>query len=121
MYCDFCGKQLSTNVKYCRHCGRLLIGRLEDTRPLPVIDDAFLSRTKQQVASLPWSALVPLRKTPLDKGRLWRKAYELASVTTIIAMLYVLMTFATIQQYQILTSILGVILAAHAWRRSRYK
>lgn len=120
MYCDFCGRQLSTNVKYCRHCGRMLTGRLEDTRPLPVINDALLGSAKRQAMSLAWSNLLPaMGKTPLAKVRLGRKLYELSAIATLAGLVYVLTAFKNIQQYQILTAVLGVFWAAYSWYKSK--
>lgn len=122
MYCDFCGKQLSTNVKYCRHCGRRLIDRLEDTRPLPVIQDSMVTMNgiKRQAASLfPWSNLPLSRKFSFNKMHAQKVVYGIVSFAIVVVMIYIIMTFKTIKEYQILTAIGATLLAIYTWRKSR--
>lgn len=122
MYCDFCGKVLSTNVKYCRHCGRRLRDKLEDTRPLPVIDESILSlsRIKRQVPSaLPWSKSLLPRMTSITKAQMLRIMYGLVSFTTIVLLIYILMTFKKIEEYQILTAISASLLTIYTWQKSK--
>ena len=122
MYCDFCGKALSANAKYCRHCGRRLRDRLEDTRPLPVIDESIpnLSSIKRQVvSSLQWSNLPLPRMASINKTQMLKIMYGIFSFTTIAVLIYVLMTFKTVEEYQILTAISASLLTIYTWRKSR--
>ncbi|WP_371362563.1 hypothetical protein SRRS_36970 [Sporomusa rhizae] len=124
MYCDYCGKNLSTNVKYCRHCGRMLRDRLADTAPLPVITESMLnlSNIKRQAAnSLPWSNLSLRRKIPFtyNKAQIYKKAYGLSSFAVVIAFVYVIMSFKTIYEYQILTTLWASLLTIYSWWKSQ--
>lgn len=118
MYCDFCGKKLYSNVNYCRHCGQLLKDNLEDTQPLPVIDDTILKMAKQKaVLPLPWPNCLTKKQTWIDKFQFWKKIYALISLILFLALLYILATFKTIKEYQILTVILGGLIVIYTWRR----
>lgn len=101
MFCDFCGKKLANHSKYCRHCGGQQSDQWEDTQPLPIIDAATLSNTKQLI----------LEKRTLRSGFKIRKMiYILVSLATIVVLIYILATFKTIKEYQILTVIIGGML-----------
>lgn len=122
MYCDFCGKTLATNVKYCRHCGRRLKDRLEDTRPLPVINETMLTinNSKRQAASsFFWSNLPLQRMTTINKVQMQKIVYGVLSFTIMVILVYILMTFKTIEEYQILTAFWATILTLYTWRKSR--
>lgn len=122
MYCDFCGKTLSTNVKYCRHCGRRLKDRLEDTRPLPVVDETMLtlnSIKRQAANSLSWSNLALQRKIPFNKVQMQKVVYGIISFAIIVVLVYIIMTFKTLEEYQILTALWATMLTVYTWRKSR--
>jgi len=120
MYCDFCGKQLASNVKYCRHCGRMLRNSLDDTMPVPVISEGMLTSRCQESSPILWSNLLP-KKKKIDRTQLLRKMYGVVSLATFVTMLYVLATFETIKQYQILTIIVGSLLAIYTWRKGKIR
>ncbi len=116
MYCDFCGKKLYYNVNYCRHCGQLLKGRSEDTNPLPVIDDTKLNLTKRPASiSSPWANFISKLKTAISNSQLWRRLYGLVSLTVLVSLIYILSTFKTIGQYQILTVTWGSLVVIYTW------
>jgi hypothetical protein len=116
MYCDFCGKNLPYNVKYCRHCGRHLKDRSGDTRPIPVIDETILCSMKQQTtAKTPWYKFNSSPKALHYRPKVWRIVVRLYSFAIITALVYILTTFKTIQEYQILTGIWGSLLAIYIW------
>lgn len=124
MYCDYCGKTLSTNVKYCRHCGRLLRDRLEDTAPLPVVTESMLNLStikRQAASSLPWSNLSLRRKIPFtyNKAQIYKKLYGISSFALVIALVYVIMSFKSIYEYQILTTIWASLLTIYTWWKSQ--
>ncbi|MEL7633798.1 hypothetical protein [Sporomusa sphaeroides] len=122
MYCDFCGKNLAGYVKYCRHCGRRLKDRLEDTRPLPVVDERMLTlnTVKRQAAhSLSWSNLALQRRFPFNKGQMQKLIYGIISFAIIVVLVYIIMTFKTLEEYQILTALWATVLTVYTWRKSR--
>ncbi len=118
MYCDFCGKRLSYNAKYCRHCGRQLKDPLGDTLPLPVINDAMLYSPKQQTVNVvPWYKSIIPRKPFKKRSKVWQILYDLFSIAVFAALLYVFVTFKTIKEYQTLTALWSVGLAVFIWWR----
>lgn len=122
MYCDFCGKILVTNVKYCRHCGRRLRDRLEDTRPLPVITDTMLSMAsskRQTATAFSWPNLPLLRRPSFNKEQLGKKLQATVSFAVIVVLLYVMLTFKTVEEYQILTAIGVGLLTVYTWRKNK--
>ncbi|TWH46832.1 hypothetical protein Salpa_2854 [Sporomusa sp. KB1] len=112
MYCDFCGKRLAGNVKYCRHCGRMLRSSLDDTMPVPVINEGMLISRRQEASP---------KKNMVDRTEVWRKMYGPVALATIAIMLYILATFETIKQYQLLTTIIGCLLAIYTWRKGKIR
>ncbi|MBP2662723.1 MAG: hypothetical protein H6Q71_671 [Firmicutes bacterium] len=120
MYCDFCGKQLASNVKYCRHCGRMQRNSLDDTMPVPVIGQGMLSR-RQEAGPIQWSKLLLPKKTMVNKTDIWRKMYGIVALGTIVVMLYILATFETIKQYQLLTTIIGCLVVIYTWRKGKVR
>lgn len=116
MYCDLCGRKLSYNAKYCRYCGRQLKDPLSDTLPLPVIDEAMLLSVRQQVpVFVPWYKNIFPRKTFKNRSKAWQILYDLFSLAGLIAFLYILLTFKTVKEYQILTVVWGSLLAFFIW------
>lgn len=116
MFCDFCGKKLADDSKYCRRCGGQQNGQFEDTQPLTIIDEAALSSTKQQVfRSVPWHNSIFKKQPSQDRSRVWRIMYSLISLLTLGALIYILITFKTIREYQILTGILGSLFIVYSW------
>lgn len=119
MYCDFCGKQLAGNVKYCRYCGRMLRDRLDDTMPVPAINEEMLTSRGLGTSPPALSKLPPPKNTLIDRTQIWRIMYGVVSLATIVGMLYILATFETLKQYQILTTIIGSLLAIYTWRKGK--
>ena len=116
MYCDFCGNKLPYNVRYCRTCGRQLKDHSGDTQPIPVIDETILCSTKGQVlGSTPWYKLSFKKKSPTNRSKVYRVMYYLASVAIIAGLIYILMIFKTVKEYQILTAIVGGLWAIYIW------
>jgi hypothetical protein len=116
MYCDFCGKRLSYGAKYCRFCGRQLKDPLGDTLPLPVIDDVMLHSIKQEkLGFVPWHRRLLPKKPSTNRSKVWRILYDLFSLAAFAALLYILVTFKTIKEYQILTGIWGGLVAVYIW------
>lgn len=112
MYCDFCGRQLASNVEYCRHCGRMLRSSLDDTMPVPVINEGMLTSRCQEAGP---------KKNMVDRTGVWKKIYGAAALATIVTMLYILATFETIKQYQLLTTIIGSLLLIYTWRKGNIR
>lgn len=122
MFCDFCGKKLSYNIKYCRYCGQQLKSSLDDTQPLPVIDKAMLYsavRPPTTFTSPPswYRSMIP-QKPFTKRSRLGRIVYDLFSIVVTITLLYILATFKTVREYQGLTGLWGGILLIYIlWKR----
>jgi predicted amidophosphoribosyltransferase len=116
MFCDFCGKKLSNDSKYCRRCGRQQSDQMEDTQPIPIIDEVTFSRTNRQAfGSGSWHNLISQKKTSNDRSKVWRIMYSLVSLAMLAILIYILTTFKTIREYQILTGILGGLLVLYIW------
>ncbi|HEY3423214.1 MAG TPA: zinc-ribbon domain-containing protein [Negativicutes bacterium] len=116
MFCDFCGKKLFYDSKYCRRCGRQQSYQLEDTQPLPIIDEITFSSTKRQAfRSEPCGDLILKKKTSNGRSKVWRIMYSLVSLATLGVLIYILTTFKTIREYQILTGIAGSLLVVYIW------
>lgn len=114
MYCDFCGNKLPYNVRYCSKCGRQLKDHSGDTQPIPIMDEAIIGSTKRQaLGSVPWYNLIFKKKTPTNRSKAWSVMYYLASVAIIIGLIYILTTFKTVKEYQMLTSVMGGLLALY--------
>lgn len=118
MYCDFCGKNLSYNVKYCRYCGRHLKDGSGDTQPLPVIDEFILNHIKRQgIAKVPWYKSIFTKKTPMQSFKIRKIIHCLFSVVILVALVYIVATFKTIKEYQILIGVVGGLFATYIWWR----
>jgi predicted amidophosphoribosyltransferase len=119
MFCDFCGNKLANDAKYCRRCGGQQRDKLGDTQPLPVIDEATLSRTKLQTFySEPGKNSNFKQKTSQERSKIGRIMYNLLCLAIFVLVIYILMTFKTIREYQILTGILGSLLVVYIrWKR----
>ena len=119
MYCDFCGNQLPYNVRYCSKCGRQLKNNSGDTQPIPIIDETMLSKKyRQAVGSTPWYKLILKKKTPTNRSKTWSVLYYLTSVAIIAGLIYILATFKTVKEYQMLTSVIGGLWALYIlWKR----
>jgi uncharacterized membrane protein YvbJ len=114
MFCDFCGNKLANDAKYCRRCGGQQRDKLGDTQPLPIIDEATLSRTKLQTFRPEQWQNLNFKKSPSqDRSKMWRIMYNLFCLVTIVGVIYILMTFKTIREYQILTGIVGGLLVVY--------
>ena len=119
MYCDFCGNKLPYHVRYCSKCGRQLQDHSGDTQPIPIIDETILSSTNRQIlGSLPWYRGIFKKKIPNNRSKGWSVLYYLVSVAIIAGLIYVLVTFKTVKEYQMLTSVLGGLWALYIlWKR----
>ena len=84
--------------------------------PLPVITEAIINSNKQQAKhKLPWYHSFFKNRIKVNKPLLWRNIYGLASITTVAALIYILTTFKTLKEYQILTAIVGVLFTGYVW------
>jgi len=120
MYCDFCGNKLPYNVRYCSKCGRQRRDQTGDTQPIPTIDETMLASTnnRQALVAAPWYKVIFKKKTPTNGSKVWGVMYYLASVAIIAAVIYTLATFKTVKEYQMLTSVVGSLLALYIlWKR----
>lgn len=118
MYCDFCGKNLSYNMKYCRYCGRNLKDGSGDTQPLPVIDEMMLNNIKRQaIATVPWHKRIFKKITPMQRFKMWKIIHLLFSLVILVVLIYILVTFKTIKEYQILIGVCGSLFAIYIWWR----
>jgi len=118
MYCDFCGKNLSYNVKYCRYCGRHLKDGSGDTQPLPVIDEVMLTNIKRQaITTVPWHKAIFNKKTPMQRFKMWKIITFLFSLVILVALIYIVATFKTVKEYQILIGIVWGLFAIYIWWR----
>lgn len=117
-YCDFCGKQLYTSAKYCRYCGRLLPDKINDTQPLPIINDTILinNQTRKYFSCSDNFWLRQIRKLKLKKYALFS---YLAALITTVGLIYVLATFKTVDEYQLLTGAVGILLILYFWRSAQ--
>ncbi len=117
MYCDFCGKRLSYNVKYCRRCGHQIKDSLDNTQPLPIIDQAMLYSVKQQTNAfvVPWYKTIFPKKPLRNRSKVWRTLYDLFSLAAFAGLVYILVTLKTIKEYQIFTGLWGGLLASYIW------
>ena len=118
MYCDFCGNKLPYHVRYCSKCGRQLKDNSGDTQPIPMIDETILSNGKRQaLSSGPWYKLIFKKKTPIFRTKTYRATYFLALVAIIVGLIYILTLFKTVKEYQMLTSVMGGLMAIYIWRK----
>ena len=104
MYCDFCGRNLSYNVKYCRYCGRHLKDGFGDTQPLPAIDEVLLKDIEKKM-------------TPIKGAVMWKVVHCFFSLVTLGMAIYIVMTFKTVKEYQILIGGIGSLAATYIWWR----
>lgn len=116
MYCDFCGKKLSCYAKYCRYCGHQLKDSLGDTQPLPIVSPAMLQSVKRQALDItPWYKSIFPKKPLRNRSKVWRILYDIFSLAAFVALLYILTTFQTIEEYQGLTGLWAGLLAIYIW------
>lgn len=116
MFCDFCGKKLANDSKYCRRCGAQQSAQFEDTQPLPIIDEAALGSTKRQAfRSVPWQQSLFKKNSSPNRSPVWRIMYSLVAVATLVVLVYIFTTFKTIREYQILTGIVGGLFVVYNW------
>ncbi|GMA99810.1 zinc ribbon domain-containing protein [Pelosinus sp. IPA-1] len=116
MYCDSCGKKLSYNAKYCRHCGSRQKDPLDDTQPLPIINELkIFDVTQQRKRFEPWYKAILPKKPHTNRSKVWQILYDLFYIAICIALLYVLATFKTIKEYQSLTGLWSGLLMVYLW------
>ncbi len=116
MFCDFCGKKLANDSKYCRRCGGQQSDQFEDTQPLPIIDEATLNNAQRQAfRSVPEHHSIFEKKSSQDRSKVWRIIYSLVSLSTLVGLIYILVTFKTMRDYQILTGIVGGLFVIYSW------
>lgn len=116
IYCDSCGRRVSTEAKYCRYCGRQLRVVFEDTQPLPIINDTLMlaSAEKKGYLSSCYSSLSKqTRKFRVKKHAIISYFVSLAIIAGLI---YVLINFKTVDEYRYLTGSLGLLLALYFYR-----
>ncbi|WP_222427990.1 hypothetical protein [Sporomusa sp. KB1] len=85
---------------------------MDDTMPVPVINEGMLISRRQEASP---------KKNMVDRTEVWRKMYGPVALATIAIMLYILATFETIKQYQLLTTIIGCLLAIYTWRKGKIR
>jgi hypothetical protein len=90
----------------------MLRSSLDDTMPVPVINEGMLISRRQEASP---------KKNMVDRTEVWRKMYGPVALATIAIMLYILATFETIKQYQLLTTIIGCLLAIYTWRKGKIR
>ncbi|VBB06782.1 Hypothetical protein LUCI_2018 [Lucifera butyrica] len=116
MYCSYCGRKIIYNGVYCRYCGNRVRDRMEDTQPLPAVRDSFSGEPGpgKGLFSLnkPLAARQPMR-------HLSHSLYLLVSVVLLLTITYVLVEFKTVQQYRILTAIVGSLTVLALWWKSK--
>ncbi|NLP42737.1 MAG: hypothetical protein GX348_11260 [Veillonellaceae bacterium] len=91
---------------------------MNDTQPLPVINDTVLVTAKNH------------KRTPNFNHNIWSRQIQklrvkryailsyLASFITTVGLIYVLVTFKTVDEYQLLTAASGFLLVVYFWRNA---
>ena len=117
MYCDHCGSKLSYNAKYCRRCGQKLNDTLEDTQPLPAVNDTMLFGMNREYhsAAAPWYKSILPKKPVANRSRVGRIIYDLYFFIVLVGLLYIFTTFKTVSEYQVLTGFWGGFLLFCIW------
>lgn len=119
MYCDFCGRNLFYKGKYCRYCGRQVQEYFSDTQPLPMMAEVLSRYPKgQDNASLPWYKLKFKTTATEQQKKWWRIAQRVLAIVIMVLLVYVVVTFKTIKEYQILMGVLGSGLVSYLWWKS---
>lgn len=111
MYCSFCGEKNSSRAIYCRCCGRRLSNPLEDTQPLPLVDDTLV----KQELSADSGILAPRR----GKTKFKKLICRLTALLLLSGLIYVAMTFTTVREYRTLTWVYGGITVLYFWWKAR--
>lgn len=114
MYCDSCGQKIIYNAKYCRRCGQPLRVSKDDTQPVPIISETMLRSSLRQTP-IPWYKSFLPKKPVTHRSRFCNVIYDVATFTFITVLLYILVTFKTIWDYQILTALWGGSVIAYIW------
>lgn len=116
MYCDFCGKNVAYKVKYCRYCGRHIKDGFGDTQPLPIIDELVLQKIKRQGHKpVPWYKTILNVNKLIKQPIVWKVLHYLFALATLVIVIYIVLTFKKIDEYQILVSITGSLFAIYIW------
>ncbi|MDD4599990.1 MAG: hypothetical protein PHQ46_02860 [Negativicutes bacterium] len=107
------------NAKYCRHCGNLLQNKFNDTQPIPIVSESMLITSNQSKKAYKnyqnvWSRQI--RRLSIKK---YAVAFYLASIITTIGLIYVLATFKSVDEYQLLTGAWGFLLVMYFWRSAQ--
>jgi predicted amidophosphoribosyltransferase len=126
-YCDYCGRTVPYNTKYCRHCGKTLRdNKLDDTAPFSAITDEMLLISKKNSTALArkpgaWSKFSRLgRHISLLLAALWNKSNILSRLLALLftcILIYIIVTFKTIKEYQILVSVATFTVVVYLWYR----
>lgn len=116
MYCDFCGKKITYNAKYCRSCGQSLRSSIEDTQPLPAVSQTMLQSSVER-RHISWYRTIFPRKPLTKRNGIWRILYDLSALVFISILLYILVSFKTIWDYQVLTTLWGGGVLIYMWWR----
>jgi predicted amidophosphoribosyltransferase len=114
MYCDFCGQKILYNAKYCRSCGHELRDSAEDTQPVPVISETMLHSGLHHT-HIPWYKTILPGKLLINRNHFRKVLYDTAAFVLITALLYILVTFKTVWDYQVLTVMWGSVLLCYIW------
>lgn len=116
-YCESCGKKVNAGAKFCRYCGHLLGDKLGDTQPLPAITGQILVTSNQPKKFLNFKNLAKqLQKLKIKK---YTVLSYLTAFITAVCLIYVLVTFKTVDEYQMLTGTLGLLLILYFWHSAK--
>lgn len=126
-YCDYCGKTIPYNTKYCRHCGKTLRDNiLDDTAPFKAITDQTLLISKKSPSALVRKPGKLANISHLGNRisqpviALWNKSNILSRLLAFLftcTLIYIVVTFKTVEEYQILFSVVTFIVVVYLWYR----
>ncbi|MEN6413053.1 MAG: hypothetical protein ABFC84_09920 [Veillonellales bacterium] len=111
MYCSFCGEKNSFRAVYCRCCGRQLSNPLEDTQPLPLLDDTAVKKYS------PVDSAIPANRP--GKKKFKKFICRLTALLLLSGLIYVSVTFKTVDEYRTLTVVYGGITVLYFWWQAR--
>lgn len=115
-YCDFCGKKVLGDSKYCRYCGNRLEDKFSDTQPLPVIREPIIGVPAPNKGYFSSNSNIFMKHIREFRIKKYAVLSYLASFITTVGLIYVLATFKTVDEYQLLTATVGFLLVLYFWR-----
>jgi hypothetical protein len=104
------------NAKYCRYCGHLLSDKFSNTQPLPIVTDSVLVTSTQPKKHFNFYHNALCRQIQRLRIKKYAVVFYLASILTTIGLIYVLATFKSVDEYQLLTGAIGFLLVLYFWR-----